>query len=77
MKQQGQSTLDLLKAGEKALIKQLIGNDQLTCMLAQLGFIPGQQVSIISKGPFKTPTAVFIDGATFVLRKEQLCRIVI
>ena len=64
-----------MKIGDTALISS-VGDDCIDihchCLrLMELGFTPGQEVSIIAKSPFKDPLAVSIRGTIIALRRSE------
>lgn len=64
-----------MKIGETALITS-VGDDCLDvhchCLrLMELGFTPGQEVTVIAKSPFKDPLAVSVRGTIIALRKAE------
>ena len=67
-----------MECGETAVIKS-VGDDCLDenchCLrLMELGFTPGQEVTVIAKSPFKDPLAVSIRGTIIALRcAEAVC----
>lgn len=61
--------------GETALITS-VGDDCIDvhchCLrLMELGFTPGQEVSVVAKSPFKDPLAVSVRGTIIALRKDE------
>ena len=68
-------TLSDLKIGDSAIITS-VGDDCLDihchCLrLMELGFTPGQEVSVIAKSPFKDPLAVSVRGTVIALRRGE------
>lgn len=64
-----------LNIGESALITS-VGDDCIDvhchCLrLMELGFTPGQEVTVIAKSPFKDPLAVSVRGTMIALRKAE------
>ena len=39
--------------------------------LMELGFTPGQEVTVVAKSPFKDPLAVSVRGTIIALRKSE------
>lgn len=65
-------TLVDLNIGQSAVIKQVMTDDSvLSRELKELGFIPGTEVSLVSKGLFGNPLAYRIRGTVFALRKHE------
>jgi ferrous iron transport protein A len=68
-------TLAELNIGDTAVITS-VGDDCLDihchCLrLMELGFTPGQEVSVVAKSPFKDPLAVSVRGTVIALRKGE------
>lgn len=68
------SVADML-IGETALITS-VGDDCVDvhchCLrLMELGFTPGQEVSVVARSPFKDPLAVSVRGTIIALRKDE------
>lgn len=64
-----------MSIGETALITS-VGDDCIDvhchCLrLMELGFTPGQEVSVVAKSPFKDPLAVSVRGTIIALRKDE------
>jgi len=64
-----------LKIGESAII-QSVGDDCIDvnchCLrLLELGFTPGQEVTVVARSLFKDPIAVSIRGTMIALRKSE------
>lgn len=64
-----------MKIGETASITS-VGDDCIDvhchCLrLMELGFTPGQEVSVVAKSPFKDPIAVSVRGTIIALRKGE------
>lgn len=65
-------TLVDLNIGQSAVIKEVMTDDSvLSRELKELGFIPGTEVSLVSKGLFGNPLAYRIRGTVFALRKHE------
>jgi ferrous iron transport protein A len=64
-----------MQCGETAVIKY-VGDDNPdidshSLRLLELGFTPGQEVTLIAHSPFKDPLAVSIRGTIIALRKIE------
>lgn len=59
-----------------AAVLQRPGNDPVGERLVELGFAPGETVSLVARGPFAgDPIAVAIGGTRFALRHAEAARI--
>ncbi len=64
-----------MECGESAVIKS-VGDDCLDvhchCLrLLEIGFTPGQEITMIAKSPFKDPLAVSVRGTIIALRSSE------
>lgn len=64
-----------LKIGQSAVISS-VGDDCVDihchCLrLMELGFTPGQEVTVVAKSPFKNPIAVSVRGTIIALRTDE------
>ena len=64
-----------LKAGMSGIISQIVGGDDLSMQLEEMGFVPGCEVSVVSRGPFAGPIALAVRGTTIALRRNEASRI--
>jgi len=65
-------TLLDLKLGQSAKVKEVKSEIETLCReLQELGFTPGTEVSLISKGLFGNPLAFKVRGTVFALRKHE------
>lgn len=65
-------TLLDLNIGQSATVKQVDANIETLCReLQELGFTPGTEVSLVSKGLFGNPLAFKVRGTVFALRKHE------
>lgn len=68
-------TVAEMRCGECATICKLsgehLGQNSPCIKLLELGFTPGQMVTVIAKSPFKDPVAVCVRGTVIALRKQE------
>ncbi|KAB2879366.1 ferrous iron transport protein A [bacterium] len=68
-------TVAEMGCGECATICKLsgehLGQNSPCIKLLELGFTPGQLVTIIAKSPFQDPVAVCVRGTVIALRKQE------
>ena len=64
-----------LKVGMSGIISQIVGGDDLSMQLEEMGFVPGCEVSVVSRGPFAGPVALAVRGTTIALRRNEASRI--
>ena len=67
-------TLNDLKRGERATIDEIVsgsGEADLSGSLAEQGFIPGEPVEVMQRGPFGLTLAVRIGRCLIALRPNE------
>ena len=68
-------TVAEMGCGECATICKLsgehLGQNSPCIKLLELGFTPGQLITVIAKSPFKDPVAVCVRGMVIALRKQE------
>ena len=64
-----QTTLNLLKKGEKAIIKEF-DVDAVPLKLLEMGCLPGNQVELLQIAPFGDPLYLNINGSHVAIRIE-------
>ncbi|MDG6095602.1 ferrous iron transport protein A [Acetobacter sp. AN02] len=71
--------LDQLPSGQTAIVRRVGDqgtNDPVACRLRELGFVPGEPVRIVARGPFGgDPVAVRIGSTRFALRLSEAARV--
>lgn len=64
-----QTTLNILKKGEKAIIKEF-DVDAVPLKLLEMGCLPGNVVELLQKAPFGDPLYLNINGSFVAIRVE-------
>ncbi|MCI5596703.1 MAG: ferrous iron transport protein A, partial [Lachnospiraceae bacterium] len=64
-------SLAQMKKGEKGTILEIQVPEERKKRLADLGFIPGAEVTCLGAGPFGDPVAYWIRGTAMALRKKE------
>ncbi|NBS19977.1 MAG: ferrous iron transport protein A [Flavobacteriia bacterium] len=62
-------SLDQLALGQKAIIES-IETDFLPLKLIEMGCLPGNEISLLYRAPFRDPLYLKIDEAHLAIRKE-------
>lgn len=70
-------TLNLLKEGESARVKELRLEGKMRSRLSDLGLIEGTRVVSLQKSASGDPTAYLIRGAVIALRNEDSSRVLV
>lgn len=63
-------TLDSIKNGEKAVVKEIFIKDDMKRRLMDIGVVEGAEIERILESPFGDPAAFIIKGAVIALRNE-------
>lgn len=69
-------TLDKLKVGQSAVIKELTRKD-LALKLIEMGCLPGEKLTLTKIAPLGDPIAITISGYELSMRKEEASTVVL
>lgn len=61
-------TLDHLRPGETAAVRELRHGEEMARRLTQLGFVPGTRVTCVARAPWGDPAAYLVRGTVIALR---------
>ncbi|MBN8704799.1 MAG: ferrous iron transport protein A [Bacteroidetes bacterium] len=67
----GTRSLDQLIIGESAIIRSLDPDSSSSLKLMELGFTPGQEVTVISKALLQDPIAIALRGTIIAIRRRE------
>lgn len=67
----GTRSLDQLIIGESAIIHSLDPESSSSLKLMDLGFTPGQEVTVISKALLQDPIAIALRGTIIAIRRRE------
>lgn len=70
-------SLNELKAGEIGIIRKILAKSGLKKRLLQMGFVPGEKVSLVEYAPLGDPIKFTVKGYHLSLRKEEAENIII
>ena len=70
-------TLDMIKIGQNAVIRQLMNEDKMKRRLFDIGLIEGTKVECVTKSPSGDPAAFSVRGAVIALRSEDSKNIIV
>lgn len=70
-------TMDTLKIGEKAVIKDIDNSSAMKKRLFELGFIPGTEVECVLISPLGDPKAFLVKNTVMALREEDSVKITV
>lgn len=63
-------SLGELRRGEQGIIERLDLPDDIACRLMELGFLPGNRVTVAESAPGGDPKVFRVDGSEIALRLE-------
>lgn len=64
-------TLNELKVGEKATVKNVLDESSMKQRFIDIGIITGTKLECVLISPFKNPKAYMIKGAVIAIRDED------
>ncbi|MCB1168248.1 MAG: ferrous iron transport protein A [Leptospiraceae bacterium] len=64
-----------LKPGQSGIIQSIDDSDPFLSRLAELGFVPGESVSVLRRAPLGDPLEVRVMDSSMCIRAEQARRI--
>jgi len=65
------------KKNQCVTITSVLEDDDLSCRLHELGFLPGTDITLKNRLPFNGPLAIEVQGAKIALRYEDAKRILV
>jgi ferrous iron transport protein A len=67
-------SLETVKAGFEGIVKRIAGDVDIVARLYELGFLPGERITVRNKTLFGGPLVVEVRGTSVALRRnEALC----
>jgi len=70
-------TLDTLKAGERARVAEVAGEDAVAIRLMEMGLIEGEEIEHLGTAPLGDPVEFLIRGYRLSLRRTEARRVVV
>lgn len=64
-------SIDSLKIGESAVIQKLETTHPSCLRLMDLGFTPGQEITLMSVAPMRDPVALSLRGTIIAIRRKD------
>jgi len=68
-------TLSELLIGEKGVIVDVVGSDNVAARLLEMGLLPGETIEVIGRAPMGDPTEYSVVGYRISLRKVESARV--
>jgi ferrous iron transport protein A len=68
-------TLDQLKAGSRAIIREIDGDDGVTVRLLEMGLTEGEEIEVVGFAPFGDPIEFRVRGYRISLRANEARRL--
>lgn len=69
------TTLDKLKKGERAVVRNVLGNGALYQRLLEMGLIENTEVTVVRFAPLGDPMEITLRGYHLSLRKAEAARV--
>ncbi|MFN9987279.1 MAG: ferrous iron transport protein A [Pirellula sp.] len=64
-----------LQIGEKGVIADVVGSDNVAARLLEMGLLPGETIEVIGRAPMGDPTEYSVVGYRISLRKVESARV--
>ncbi|HEV8069349.1 MAG TPA: ferrous iron transport protein A [Planctomycetaceae bacterium] len=68
-------TLDQLKAGTRAIIREIDGDDGVSVRLLEMGLTEGEEIEVVGFAPFGDPIEFRVRGYRISLRANEARRL--
>ena len=68
-------TLDTLSQGQRAVIKDVDGDDAVSVRLMEMGLIDGEEIELLGRAPLGDPLEFLVRGYRLSLRSAEARRI--
>jgi ferrous iron transport protein A len=68
-------TLDQLKAGTRAIIREINGDDGVSVRLLEMGLTEGEEIEVVGFAPFGDPIEFRVRGYRISLRANEARRL--
>jgi ferrous iron transport protein A len=68
-------TLDQLKAGARAIIRDIEGDDSVAVRLLEMGLTEGEEIEVVGFAPFGDPIEFRVRGYRISLRVNEARRL--
>jgi ferrous iron transport protein A len=68
-------TLDQLKAGARAIIREIDGDDGVAIRLLEMGLTEGEEIEVLGFAPFGDPIEFRVRGYRISLRANEARRL--
>ena len=69
------TTLDQLKIGARAAVRQIDGFDEVALRLMEMGLTPGVEIALIGEAPLGDPLELEVRGYRLSVRRSEARRI--
>ncbi len=69
------SGLDSLTVGERARVLRIIGGDDISARLLEMGLTPGVSVALLGTAPLGDPIELELRGYRLSIRKSEAARV--
>lgn len=77
MPEMNRVTLDLLKAGERGVVRGYQGEEDLHYRLKELGLVSGTKILVKRFAPLGDPMEVVLRGYSLSIRKQDASKIIV
>jgi ferrous iron transport protein A len=68
-------TLDQLRAGQRARVEALDGDDAVVQRLLEMGLLEGEEIEVVGFAPLGDPLEIRLRGYCLSLRRREAARV--
>jgi ferrous iron transport protein A len=68
-------TLDQLRAGQRARVEALDGDDAVLQRLLEMGLLEGEEIEVVGFAPLGDPVEIRLRGYCLSLRRREAARV--
>ena len=72
-----QTTLDVLKPGDEAVVVQLEGEPEVIERLMEMGLVAGTPLKLLKYAPLGDPLEIVMRGYHFTLRRAEAAGVIV
>ncbi len=69
------SVLDQLGVGHRARVRGILGADEVSMRLMEMGLVPGTEVAVVGQAPLGDPVELELRGYRLSVRRSEAARV--
>jgi ferrous iron transport protein A len=71
------NTLSELTVGQRSQVVEVVGTDDVSIRLLEMGLTPGVEIEVIGAAPLGDPIEIAVRGYRLSIRKTEASRVVV